>query len=1177
MNITVPVYQSRRGSSFELVTVGLGPHTVKRQAPSAQKAQTLLIEQLRRHVEGLKPGELPWLQLARGTRLERVRIDLSLRGAGRRRKLTGLCPLILEPRWASEDRRLTIAYHPHHQATWFAVDEGEPLDQLAQLFFQKAWAEDPDELVRDRLVSGKDFLRVVSLSAEVKGLLDQSKGRPRSIWSDLETDPARRGKTGEAGEVARREKLLPKLGVDLTTRGLEGALRPGLPRSPQRERLQQLLSGARRQPTLLVGPSGSGKTTLMHQWVIDQIAADDYPSHHNPDRLVHAWALSGRRLIAGMSHLGEWEQRVMELLAEVRARRVILVIDDLAHFGRLGRSRDSDRSLSDLLLGPLGRGELVVAGECTAEQLRALEDDAPMFAALFTRVQVPEATRAETFRMLLHEARRLEQTEGSPPIGPNALRATLELGTALLPNRALPGKALEVLRQLALAHTSDEPGQRPLEIDEREVVSLLARKTGLPEVLLRPDDPLTASELTEALGRQVIGQPAAVAAATDLILRIKTGLVDPRRPYGVMLFTGPTGTGKTELAKGIAEYLYGSTERLLRFDMGEFGGPDAPARLIGDRWQPEGLLTQRVQEQPFCVVLLDEIEKAHPSVLNLLLQLFDEGRLTSASGSTASFTQAVVILTSNLGARSTAPVGFGESSERVMADVAHAVREYFPPELFNRIDRVVAFSPLTREVAAAVALKEMNRLFSRRGLTDRNVFVYVTPTVAERVAREAFAQADGARSLKRYIDARIGAVLAAHITRGGAAAMQVVRLFEASDALQIEVEPLHEAEPAAGPWALESLLDRPLDELQRWLVPVLAFLRQLVEGPALAALSTEIGHHLSAHNQSPEEQRFEHAERLYHLDAIRAEITQFQARIEALAQPPTDGHEQIEAQQFGHIEVTQPDHGSTPRGGLVRRSRLFDRRLQERTTRASRTDVLASLAEAVFLRQAVGRVHDPDRHAVFLELGRASRGSPAGRFGRPDERLLRWLTEAYGQARGVLEEAVVRLDGGDVIDLRGQDLLARLGGWLDQGAERVVLKVVGLCVLDFFALETGSHVWQSLAGQPEIVQVRVHPAPAGVGARACLVAYDEARRGYEEGLRRGETRLNPDRLLPAVRKIRFEPPRRPGAVALLEVEDYVLGYGTATWVRELSEGLTPLWQLAMSRGLMLDSLALPDT
>src|SRR5258708_16129790 len=172
-----------------------------------------------------------------------------------------------------------------------------------------------------------------------------------------------------------------------------------------------------------------------------------------------------------------------------------------------------------------------------------------------------------------------------------------------------------------------------------------------------------------------------------------------------MLFTGPTGTGKTELATQIAEYLYGDAARLVRVDMGEMSGPDAVSRLIGDRWNPEGLLTDRVRAQPFCVVLLDEIEKAHPQALHLLLQLFDEGRLTDAAGEVASFASAVVVMTSNLGARHAQPIGFGEVRDRVLADIARAVREFFPVELFNRIDRVLPFSPLTPHAPPKAAAK----------------------------------------------------------------------------------------------------------------------------------------------------------------------------------------------------------------------------------------------------------------------------------------------------------------------------------------------------------------------------------------------------------------------------------------------------------------------------------------
>ncbi|HEX8433695.1 AAA family ATPase, partial [Archangium sp.] len=387
MNLTLAVYQSRDASGFRWTTLGLGPHTRGREGRSTVKLQRKLVDDLRTIIGELPVRELACFQFPRGIHLQRVRLELDFKrvhAGAETRRLSGVFPLILEPRWRTRGEEMTIAYHPLRQDEWFPIDPAESLEEQAKLFFTRAWVALEPDLLEELRSNGKDSLKALAFVAQPRTLLDEL-GKKKGPWDDLELKD-KHGKKQQKPSAGTQ--VLHNLGANLTLQAAEGTLDTGMPRGPYREQLQLLLGGERRTPVLLVGAPGSGKRTLLKRFVAEQLEAEGFQTHRNLDKVTEVWTIAGKRIIAGMSYVGDWEQRCLKLLEDARGGRRILLVEDLHAFGRIGRSRDSDANLALFFQGALARGEITLVGTVTPEQLQRLESDAPSFAALFTQLHV---------------------------------------------------------------------------------------------------------------------------------------------------------------------------------------------------------------------------------------------------------------------------------------------------------------------------------------------------------------------------------------------------------------------------------------------------------------------------------------------------------------------------------------------------------------------------------------------------------------------------------------------------------------------------------------------------------------------------------------------------------------------------------------------------------------------
>jgi ATP-dependent Clp protease ATP-binding subunit ClpC len=513
------------------------------------------------------------------------------------------------------------------------------------------------------------------------------------------------------------------------------------------ERLVRLISAEDEPSVLLVGPSGVGKTALIQQ-MVRQHGQEGFPK-----RNVHR--TSGARLVAGACGFGMWQQRCRDLIAEAKKQDVILFVGNLFELANTGQSSAGNESIASFFRGHLVRREIQLCAECTPEQYSLLEKQDPRLLDAFRILRVEPPDDAAVDRILLTESLRLGNATAGARFTEEAVTNVAMLHRRYATLSAFPGRALQFMRQV----NDSVPQDRCVE--SADVYTAFSHITGMPTLLLDPLRKLRLAEVKSFFQHRVRGQDSVSEALMEMISRIKASLTRSGRPLASFLFVGPTGTGKTESAKALAAWLFQNESRLIRIDASEYQNHWSAQRLVsGSRDGREGILTAAVREHPFSVVLIDEIEKAHSSVFDLLLQVLGEARLTDAAGRTADFSNCVVIMTSNLGAETFGRNRLGFQAEKNAAQqatehFADAVRKAVRPEFFNRIDRIVPFFPLPQEIVRELAKREIELVLQRPGLAGAHLNLTVPEEITHRLADSGWDERYGARPLKRTVSQQL--------------------------------------------------------------------------------------------------------------------------------------------------------------------------------------------------------------------------------------------------------------------------------------------------------------------------------------------------------------------------------------------------------------------------------------
>jgi ATP-dependent Clp protease ATP-binding subunit ClpC len=469
---------------------------------------------------------------------------------------------------------------------------------------------------------------------------------------------------------------------------------------------------------------------------------------------------SAAELQADQFYIGMLEGRIRQTVAELDAgKSVAWFVMDIVQMSESGTHRGQSASILEQILPAVVAGRLVILAEASAEGANRLFQKHPSLRAQLEVLKLEPFDEAQLNQLAHWVADKLAESNDLS-IDDATVTLALQLSNQYLGSGTLPGLVVDLLKR-AFQHAK---AAYESSVDQTTLLAALSQITGLPVTVLNDREKIDLAELRSFFSKRVIGQDGAVSTIVDRIAMLKAGLTDPTRPVGVFLFVGPTGTGKTELAKVLATYLFGSPDRMTRLDMSEFQSPYSTVKIIGEMGRTDSdSLIDRVRKQPFSVILLDEFEKAHPNVWDLFLQIFDDGRLSDAAGKAADFRHTIIILTSNLGATDHRSAGLGFiPSEDAYGEhqLMQAVSRAFRPEFVNRLDKIVVFKPLSRDLMREILHKELRHVLDRRGLRNREWVVEWEPSAVDFLLDKGFSPEMGARPLKRAIDQYLLAPLA---------------------------------------------------------------------------------------------------------------------------------------------------------------------------------------------------------------------------------------------------------------------------------------------------------------------------------------------------------------------------------------------------------------------------------